>query len=162
MGHLPQNKVFFITVVFRRLFAALTCLQKLQPWSGVSTAKCLKLWACNMAQTPYEQPPTCSVTSCIHFHQELACRHSEVRPVVCGSGRHITFTSRCQWQRAVSLFCRPGKFESARYHMHARQKEKRKRRRRTNREAEAERKSPLQRKIMHENKQLQPKSDRDR
>ena len=37
-------------------------------------------------------------------------RHSEVRPVVRGSGRRITFTSRCQWWRAVSLFCRPGKF----------------------------------------------------
>ena len=43
--------------------------------------------------------------------------------------------------------------------MHARQK---KERRRTDREAEAERKTPFQRKIMHGNKQLQPKSDRDR
>ena len=33
--------------------------------------------------------PTCSVTSRIHFDQELACRHSEVRPVVRGSGRHV-------------------------------------------------------------------------
>ena len=57
--------------------------------------------------------PTWSVTSRIHFDQEFACRHSEVRPVVRGSGRRITFTSRCQWQRAVSLFCRPGKFSPA-------------------------------------------------
>ena len=68
--------------------------------------------------------PTCSVTSRIHFDQELACRHSEVRPVVRGSGRRITFTSRCQWQRAVSLFVGPA--NSARHHMHARQKKKKK------------------------------------
>ena len=80
--------------------------------------------------------PTCSVTSRIHFDQELACRHSEVRPVVRGSGRRITFTSRCQWRRAVSLFCRPGKFGPV---AHACTREKR-RRRRTDREAEAERK----------------------
>ena len=80
--------------------------------------------------------PTCSVTSRIHFDQELACRHSEVRPVVRGSGRRITFTSRCQWRRAVSLFCRPGKFGPV---AHACTREK-KRRRRTDREAEAERK----------------------
>ena len=57
--------------------------------------------------------PTCSVASRTHFDQELACRHSEVRPVVRGSGRRITFTSRCQWQRAVSPFCQPGKFGPA-------------------------------------------------
>ena len=97
--------------------------------------------------------PTCSVTSRIHFDRQLACRHSQVRPVACGSGRLITFTSRCQWQRAVS-FCRPGS-----WHMHARQERKKKRR--TDREAEAERNAPLQRKIMHENKQLQLQSDRE-
>ena len=40
--------------------------------------------------------PTCSVTSRIHFDQELTCRHSKVWSVVPGSGRRITFTSRCQ------------------------------------------------------------------
>ena len=48
-----------------------------------------------------------------YIDQKLACRYSEVRPVVRGSGRRITFTSRCQWQRAVSLFCQPGKFNPA-------------------------------------------------
>ena len=39
------------TMLIRRLFAAIASLQMLPPWSGVSTAKCVKLWACNMAQT---------------------------------------------------------------------------------------------------------------
>ena len=66
--------------------------------------------------------PTCSVMSRIHFDKELACRHSEVRPVVRGRGRRITFTSRSQWQRAVSLFCRPSS-----WHIHTRQKKRKKR-----------------------------------
>ena len=62
--------------------------------------------------------PTCSVTSRTHFDRELACRHSQVRPVACGSGRRITFTSRCQWQRAVSLFVGPaGKSMAEKEHL---------------------------------------------
>ena len=65
--------------------------------------------------------PTFSVTTRIYFDQELASMYSEVQPVVRGKGAVSLFTSRGQWQRAVSLFCGPGS-----WHMHVRQKEKEK------------------------------------
>ena len=76
----------------------------------------------NVIRPSMPKVPTCSVTSRIHFDVELACRHSEVRPVVRGSGRSSTFTSRCQWQRAVSLFL------SARHLAHVYTTEKKRRR----------------------------------
>ena len=83
-----------------------------------------------------------------HFDQELLCRHSEVRPVVRGSGRRIRFTSLCQWQRAVSLFVGP----AAGTCMHDRKKKKEE-----EREAEAERKSPFQRKTCTKTNSCNPK-----
>ena len=55
-GICPKQSFFYHCGLRKTIcFAALTCLQKLQQLSWVSTAKCSKLWACNMAQTPYEQ-----------------------------------------------------------------------------------------------------------
>ena len=111
---------------------------------------------CNVGSAQKNNVLTCSVTSRVHFDEELVGRHTEVRPVVRWQHHGLRITIYLPLPMAAGSIT----FLSARQPalmQHGRKKKGEEPIARLK-----QRKTPFQRKTMHENTPLQSKSERDR